>query len=124
LLLVRSPLTGAGVSLGTAFGATLPFAAIAIALMRLVLRSRAWQVQTGVEELVHEVGRTTTAIESASGTPQRGMVRIHGELWQARSAGPIPAGARVRVVRIDGLTLDVEPLDGRSGTSASGEDGR
>jgi membrane-bound serine protease (ClpP class) len=115
LILVRSPLTGAGVSLGTAFGATLPFAAITIVLMRLVLRSRGWQAQTGVEELVHEVGRVTTAINGEAGAP-RGMVRIHGELWQARSAGAIPAGARVRVLRVDGLTLEVEPLENaRSG---------
>ena len=116
LILVRSPLTGAGVSLGTAFGATLPFAAITIVLMRLVLRSRGWQAQTGVEELVHEVGRVITAINGEAGAPQRGMVRIHGELWQARSAGAIPAGARVRVLRVDGLTLEVEPLENsRSG---------
>ena len=116
LILVRSPLTGAGVSLGTALGTTLPFAAITIVLMRLVLRSRAWQAQTGVEELVHEVGRVTTAINGEAGAPRRGMVRIHGELWQARSAGAIPAGARVRVLRVDGLTLEVEPLENsRSG---------
>ena len=61
LMLVRSPMTGAGVSLGAALGATLPFAAITIVLMRLVLRSRAWQPQTGVEELVREVGTVTIA---------------------------------------------------------------
>jgi membrane-bound serine protease (ClpP class) len=37
------------------------------------------------------------------------MIRIHGELWQAVSARPAPAGATVRVLRIDGLKLHVEP---------------
>ena len=46
LMLIRSPLTGAGVSLGVALGVTLPFAGVTILLMRLVLRSRSWK-QTG-----------------------------------------------------------------------------
>jgi len=111
LMLVRSPLTGAGVSLGAALGATLPFAAITIILMRLVVRSRGWQAQTGVETLVHEIGNVTIRIDGGTGTSKRGMVRIHGELWQATSAGAIAEGERVRVRRVDGLTLHVEPLD-------------
>jgi membrane-bound serine protease (ClpP class) len=105
LMLVRSPLTGAGVSLGVAAGATLPFAVVCIALMRLVLRSRRWPAQTGVEELVREAGEVTEAIDA--GAP--GMVRVHGELWRAVANRPIPAGARVRVVEADGLTLRVTP---------------
>jgi membrane-bound serine protease (ClpP class) len=114
LMLVRSPLTGAGVSLGAALGATLPFAAITIVLMRLVVRSRDWQPQTGVETLVHEIGNVTTLIDGGTGTSKRGMVRIHGELWQATSAGAIAEGTRVRVLRVDGLTLYVEPLEASS----------
>jgi membrane-bound serine protease (ClpP class) len=122
LVLVRSPLTGAGVSVGAALGATLPCAAITIGLMRLVVRSRSWQAQTGVEELVHETGSVTQAIDDGAGTPRRGMVRVHGELWQATSAGAIAAGARVRVLRVDGLTLYVEPFDAppRSGALDEG----
>jgi membrane-bound serine protease (ClpP class) len=114
LILVRSPLTGAGVSVGAALGATLPCAAITILLMRLVLRSRAWQPQTGVEELVHEVGRVTTMIDGGAATSKRGMVRIRGELWQATSAGAIAEGTRVRVLSVDGLTLQVEALEAPS----------
>jgi membrane-bound serine protease (ClpP class) len=121
LILVRSPLTGAGVSIGAALGATLPFAAITIVLMRLVLRSRTWMPQTGVEELVRETGTVTIPI-GAAGTSKRGMVRVHGELWQATSAGAIPEGVRVRVVRIDGLTLHVEPLEVPSRTGPLNED--
>jgi len=112
LMLVRSPLTGGGVSFGAALGATLPFAVITILLMRLVLRSRAWTPQTGVEELVREVGNVTEAITAGAGADaRRGMVFVHGELWRAASTGAIPKGARVRVVRVDGLTLHVEPIE-------------
>jgi membrane-bound serine protease (ClpP class) len=109
LLLVRSPLTGGGVSLGVALGATLPFALLTIALMRLVLRSRAWAPQTGVEQLLHETGEVRETIGSGSdGTA--GLVFVHGELWRAVSAHAIPIGARVRIARVDGLTLWVEPV--------------
>ena len=40
----------------------------------------------------------------------RGVVRLGGEIWKAQSAVPLRAGQRVRVVRIEGLMLDVEPL--------------
>jgi membrane-bound serine protease (ClpP class) len=111
LILVRSPITGAGVSLGVALGTTLPFAVLSVVLMRLVLRSRAWTPQTGVEQLVQEVGEVTEPIGGgAAGNGGRGMVLMHGELWRAAAVTAIPRGARVRVVRVDGLTLHVEPV--------------
>jgi membrane-bound serine protease (ClpP class) len=109
LLLIRSPLTGMGVHLSTALGVALPFAIIAIALMRVVLRSRSWKVSTGKEEMIGEVGEVTEALNAGS---EPGMVRVHGELWRALAgaAQNIPAGERVRVKRVDGLTLHVEPV--------------
>ena len=38
-----------------------------------------------------------------------GSVRVAGELWHARCAAGADAGARVRVLAVDGLTLLVEP---------------
>ena len=49
---------------------------------------------------------------AASALSPRGLVRVHGELWNAVSADPdvaIPAGAGVRVCNIHGLELVVEP---------------
>jgi membrane-bound serine protease (ClpP class) len=106
LMLIRSPLTGAGVGLGVALGATLPFAAIVIMLMRLVLRSRRWAPQTGVEQLVQEIGEVTEPVAAGSA----GLVFVRGELWRAVAPRPIDKGARVRIVRVDGLTLHVEPI--------------
>jgi membrane-bound serine protease (ClpP class) len=113
LMVVRSPITGGGVSLGVAIGATLPFAAITLFLMSLVLKSRAWTPQTGVESLVREVGEVAEQIGDGSATDgRRGLVLVRGELWRAAAASAIPKGARVRIVRADGLTLYVEPVDG------------
>jgi len=70
-------------------------------------RIRGRKVQTGVESMV---GATGEVIEPL--TP-RGQIRVRGELWQARAPAEVPRGASVRVVRVDGLTLDVEPVDNR-----------
>jgi membrane-bound serine protease (ClpP class) len=114
LMLVRSPLTGAGVSLGAALGATLPFALITTVLMRLVVRSRNRLPQTGVEALVDDVGDVTEAIDGgANRQPGTGMVLVRGELWRAASTAAIPKGTPIRVVRVDGLTLYVEPAESR-----------
>jgi membrane-bound serine protease (ClpP class) len=108
LMLVRSPLTHAGVSLGVAFGVTLPFALLTILLMRLVLRSRTWKQSTGREQLVGSPGEVTETLVRQTGSEIfQGMVRLHGELWRAVAREEIPAGAQVRVTRIEGLTLHV-----------------
>ncbi len=119
LMLVRSPLTSGGVSLGVALGVTLPFALITILLMRLVLRSRRWKQSAGAEQLLGAEGEVTAAVEltGANGAGQ-GMVFVHGELWRAVAQQQIPRGARVRVVKVEGLTLHVEPAGAQPSTSS------
>lgn len=60
-----------------------------------------------VDTLVGVVGVATDAL-----TPGAiGRVEVRGAAWSARNttATAVAPGSRVRVVRIDGLTLDVEP---------------
>jgi membrane-bound serine protease (ClpP class) len=107
MFLIRSPLTAGGVSLGIAVAATLPFAALTVLLMRLVLRSRKWKSATGPEELI---GAQGVVVSSLAGGAE-GMIRIHGELWRAVSTQPVPEGKPVRVLRVEGLKLYVEPVE-------------
>jgi membrane-bound serine protease (ClpP class) len=107
MFLIRSPLTAGGVSLSLALAATIPFAAISVLLMRLVLRSRTWKTATGQEELIGAQGVAISSI--ASGV--EGMIRVHGELWRAVSAQPVPEGKQVRVLKVEGLKLFVEPVE-------------
>lgn len=109
LMLIRTPMTGMGVSVGVAFGVAIPFAVIIIVLMRLVLRSFRWKPATGKEELV---GTEAEVVQPIGAAGAAGMVRVHGELWRAVvSGGPVPQGARVRVKKVSGLTLEVESLE-------------
>jgi membrane-bound serine protease (ClpP class) len=105
MFLIRSPLTPGGVSFGVALATTLPFAFLTVFLMRLVLKSRKWKTATGKEELLGEEGVVTIALTNGG----EGMIRVHGELWRARSKEDVPVGEKVRVLRIDGLKLEVEP---------------
>ena len=106
VFLIRSPLTPGGVSVGVALAATLPFAFLTVFLMRLVLKSRHWKTATGKEELLGEEGVVTITIPPGG----EGMIRVHGELWRASSKESIKEGTRVRVLQVDGLKLDVDPV--------------
>jgi len=69
------------------------------------IRAQRRKPTTGVEGIVGEIG------ESVSLLSPSGQVRVHGELWSAKSAGdPIPPGQQVVVERVDGLRLTVKPL--------------
>jgi membrane protein implicated in regulation of membrane protease activity len=71
-------------------------------------RVRGRKVQTGVENLVGSVGEVTEPL-----TPF-GQIRVLGELWQARAPSELPRGTSVRVVKVEGLTLGVEPVENES----------
>jgi membrane-bound serine protease (ClpP class) len=110
LMLIHSPLTGAGVSIGVALGVTVPFALLVILLMRLVLRSRTWKLTTGPERLVGATAEVTESLATPGADGSfAGMVRTQGALWRAVAPQTIPAGVQVRVVRVAGLTLHVIP---------------
>jgi membrane-bound serine protease (ClpP class) len=67
-------------------------------------RMRRVKVATGAEKLIGATGEVTTPLAPV------GQIRVLGELWEARSSSELPSGATVRVVALDGLTLDVEPV--------------
>jgi membrane-bound serine protease (ClpP class) len=81
----------------------LVFAAIAAAIVLTVLRDRRRRPETGTEGLVGELGTTLTPVH------REGKIRVHGEIWNATSRSPIEGDRPVRVVRVDGLRVSVEP---------------
>jgi membrane-bound serine protease (ClpP class) len=78
--------------------------------LAVVLGFMAWKIagsrraplQLGAPALVGAEGEALSEIG-----PAAGEAFVHGEYWQARSAASIPAGARVRVAGVDGLTVIV-----------------
>jgi membrane-bound serine protease (ClpP class) len=86
---------------------SLTLAAFCFIATRIAIKARHTPLATGVEGLRGEIGVVEQPL-----APE-GTVFVHGELWKAMAAspGPVPAGARVRVVRVRNLIVDVEPVD-------------
>jgi len=105
LLLVDSPIPEMRVHLVTALAVSVPLGFITAFLMTIALKARRNKVVTGAQGLVGETGVVQTTL-----SPQ-GKVFVHGELWDAVASSALPAGQLVVVRRIDGLTLQVDPLE-------------
>lgn len=85
---------------GTALALALTFGLLSM----LVVRAQARPVVTGREQLMGQTGRV---LDWSAG---EGWVQLAGERWRARGPSALPAGTRVHVIGVDGLTLAVEPL--------------
>ncbi|MBK6766988.1 MAG: nodulation protein NfeD [bacterium] len=68
------------------------------------LRAQNRKVVTGEEGLLGEIGVALSEI-----SPE-GKVSVHGEIWSAVSTVPIARGQKVRVVRLEGMSVSVVPL--------------
>ncbi len=75
-----------------------------IAIGWLAARSRGRPVVTGMQGMLGERAEVVAGFEG------KGTVRYGGELWRARSSLPLQAGQSVRIARVEGLTVWVEPL--------------
>jgi membrane-bound serine protease (ClpP class) len=112
LLLVDSPIPEMRVHLVTALAVSIPLGLITAFLMTLALKARRNKIVTGAQGLLGETAVAQTAL-----SPQ-GKVFVHGELWDAVAPTPLPVGQLVVVRKVDGLTLQVEPLPATPPSSA------
>lgn len=77
---------------------------IILAIAWLAARSRAHRIVTGEQGML---GQQAEVVDDFEG---KGRVRLGAELWNARSSLPLKAGQAVRIARVEGLTVWVEPL--------------
>jgi membrane-bound serine protease (ClpP class) len=77
---------------------------VILGIVHLANRARRAPVATGTAAMLGAVVQATEDFVT------RGRVRYGGELWNATSAAPLKAGQQARVVKVEGLTLWVEPL--------------
>jgi len=103
MILMDSPAPELQLSLRIVLPVVLGFAGIAIFLVRLGVAAQRQRAVTGTAGMIDEIGQALTAIEPGT----LGRVATHGEIWQATAGEVIPAGGRVRVTSVDGLTLTV-----------------
>jgi membrane-bound serine protease (ClpP class) len=74
-----------------------------LGIVSFAVRARRRPVVSGVEGMLRE---RAEAVESFD---RQGHVRVHGEVWNAVTRVPVLAGQKLQIVRVDGLTLEVEP---------------
>ena len=91
---VGRPLIGAFATMG---------ALVIAGIVYLASRSMRRPVATGTQAMI---GESAEVVADFTG---RGKVRYGGELWNARSDAALRAGDLARIVRVEGLTLWVEP---------------
>ncbi len=91
-----------------------PWLVGALALMNLaffavvlgaLFKSRKRPVVSGREKLIGSQGIAVTDFESS------GQVRVQGEIWQASTKQTLTRGQIVRVTDLEGLVVQVEPLE-------------
>lgn len=94
-----------GVAWPTIAAASAASALFFFAVLGAAIKARRRPVVTGIEEMLGSPG------EVLQWQGDAGLIRAHGEVWQARLArsGTLAAGDGVRVVRLEGLTAIVEP---------------
>jgi membrane-bound serine protease (ClpP class) len=106
-MLIDGPIPALRLPLGLVLPVSLTVAALCAWAVRLAARAQRLRVATGIEGLAAEIGTVSQPL-----APQ-GKVFIHGELWDAVTAGaPLAAGSRVRVVSVDSMRLVVAPAEG------------
>ena len=108
VMLVRSGSELSNLSLGIAIFVSIVTSALCACLAYIAAQSQNVKRVSGYEQLMRETGVSQSEV-----TTEKGRIRVHSELWQARckeGAQTIAAGVRVRVIEHRGLTLIVEAI--------------
>jgi membrane-bound serine protease (ClpP class) len=103
VMLFEGEVPGFQIARGLIGGMAVAAALIMLLSAGLFMRSRRARVTTGVEQMLQE---RAVALEDFDDV---GRVGIRGEIWRAMTRTPVKKGARLKVLRVDGLTLEVAP---------------
>ncbi|HEY8506867.1 MAG TPA: nodulation protein NfeD [Steroidobacteraceae bacterium] len=104
IILLDTDVPGMDIGLPIVTGVATAGGLAVIGIAYMATRSMHRPVVTGVNAMI---GATAEALEDFS---ERGMVRYGGELWSAKTSAPVRKGQTVRIVKVEGLLLWVEPL--------------
>jgi membrane-bound serine protease (ClpP class) len=112
-ILIDTDIPGYGISWPLIFTMAGITAVFVFLVVGTAVKARRRPVVTGQESLLGDSGKVLADFTG------EGWATVHGETWRVRSPLALTQGQEVRVTRIDGLTLDVEPLSINPQGSAS-----
>lgn len=104
LMLIDSPIPALRVGLEVILPSALLIAGLVLFLLNRVLNVHRRRPLTGQEGMVGEEGRVVVALDPV------GKIFVHGEYWEAVAPRSLALGERVRVVKVHGDRLEVEPV--------------
>jgi membrane-bound serine protease (ClpP class) len=104
IILLDTDTPGMNIGLPVIAGVATVGGSLIVALVWVASRAMRRPVVTGTQGMI---GATAEAFEDFA---SEGRVRFGGELWNARTSAPLSKGQTVRITRVDGLLLWVEPL--------------
>jgi len=103
LILIDTKAPGFAISLSLILGLALTTGLLLFMVVGLALRARRRPVVTGREQMIGAPGRALEDFDA------EGHVRVHGELWAARTDAPLTKSQPLTVTGRDGLVLLVTP---------------
>ena len=116
VILMDTDVPGFGIDLSVILTFAIISALVFIILISMLVRTRRKPVVSGSEELVGADGFALTDFDST------GTVFVHSESWQARTPVPVKKDQPVRVTGLEGLVLDIEPVQDREQVDNEGEE--
>ena len=111
LLLIDSDTPGFGIPPSLIVVVTLVSAGFVVTVTGMAAKARRRPVVSGTPRMIGEFGEI---IEFGAG---EGWAIVAGERWRVRAAVPLHVGQRVRITRVEGLTLEVSPSPQATTTS-------
>jgi len=104
LILFDTDIPGMNIGLPVIAGLATVGGLVIVAMTWVASRSLRRPVVTGVQTMV---GANAEVLDTFTG---KGRIRYGGEIWNALSSSAVRAGQIVRITRVDGLTVWVEPV--------------
>ncbi|MGI4717116.1 MAG: NfeD family protein [Janthinobacterium lividum] len=108
LMLIDTELPGYGIPVGLVGPLAVASALLLFAIARLAIRTRRRPVKSGAAGMV---GALCTVERVGQRRGHEAWVRVEGELWRAISSAVLHPEQTVRVIKREGLTLEVVPVD-------------
>lgn len=105
IILMDTDVPGFGIPLPLIATVSIIGGLLTFAIIGFALRARRSPVVSGEQEMI---GLVATAREDFQ---QEGQVWVRSEIWRGHSTKPVRKGDKLRVVGLNGLVLEVEPLD-------------
>jgi membrane-bound serine protease (ClpP class) len=103
IMLLDADVPGFGIAWQVIGAMALAGALVLLGIVSFAVKARRRPVVSGAEGLLREYAE---AVESFD---RQGFVRVHGEIWAAVSREPVREGQRLRILKVAGLMLEVEP---------------